>query len=132
MEAQISSGTIDAPTWDVVRTAKTAARIYAPLGTQMRLGDWVRLVRTFVDAFSKDVGSTPRGGTHSEGWRDEDLPTPASERRAEDMADMEYDARVDQLASDLRVRKLPPHPSLSPSDTHPPFRNTKTVSTLLV
>ncbi|KAH0588888.1 hypothetical protein H2248_004677 [Termitomyces sp. 'cryptogamus'] len=46
----ISSGTIDSPTWDLVRTAKTAARIYAPLGTFMSLGDHVRVIRNFIDA----------------------------------------------------------------------------------
>ncbi|GLB37645.1 putative phosphate acyltransferases [Lyophyllum shimeji] len=51
MHQAISSGTIDSPTWDLVRTAKVALRIYAPLGTRMSLGDYVRGIRTFLDAF---------------------------------------------------------------------------------
>ncbi|KAJ7268813.1 hypothetical protein B0H12DRAFT_1096796 [Mycena haematopus] len=51
MHEQISSGTIDSPSWDLVRVAKLAARIYAPLGTRMTLGDHVRVVRTFLAAF---------------------------------------------------------------------------------
>ncbi|KAG6903067.1 hypothetical protein C0995_006254 [Termitomyces sp. Mi166 len=51
MHEIISSGTIDSPTWDLIRTAKTAARVYAPLGTFMSLGDHVRVIRTFIDAF---------------------------------------------------------------------------------
>ncbi|KAK7472659.1 hypothetical protein VKT23_000772 [Stygiomarasmius scandens] len=48
---KISSGTIDSPSWDLVRISKLAARIYAPLGTRMTLGDHVRVVRTFLEAF---------------------------------------------------------------------------------
>ena len=48
---KISSGTFDAPSWDYIRTAKLAARIYAPLGTMMSLGDYVRISRSFLEAF---------------------------------------------------------------------------------
>ncbi|KAJ7647106.1 hypothetical protein FB45DRAFT_998368 [Roridomyces roridus] len=58
MYEQISSGTIDAPSWDVVRLGKLAARIYAPLGTRMRLGDHVRVVRAFIEAFKAFEGHT--------------------------------------------------------------------------
>jgi hypothetical protein len=51
MHAQLSSNTIDAPSWDLVRAAKTAARIYVPFGTAMGLGDWVRVVARFVVGF---------------------------------------------------------------------------------
>lgn len=50
MQELISSGTIDAPSWDLVRSAKLASRMYAPLGTRMSLGDHVRLTRTFAEA----------------------------------------------------------------------------------
>jgi len=48
---RISSGTFNSPSWDFIRTAKLAARMYAPLGTFMSLGDHVRLSRTFLEAF---------------------------------------------------------------------------------
>jgi hypothetical protein len=48
---KISSGTFSSPSWDFIRTAKLAARMYAPLGTFMSLGDHVRLSRTFLEAF---------------------------------------------------------------------------------
>lgn len=48
---KISSGTFDSPSWDFIRTAKLAARMYAPLGTFMSLGDYVRLSRTFLESF---------------------------------------------------------------------------------
>jgi glycerol-3-phosphate O-acyltransferase / dihydroxyacetone phosphate acyltransferase len=51
MHQEISSRTIDAPSWEIVRTAKLASQIYAPLGTRMSLGDYVRVTRTFVEAF---------------------------------------------------------------------------------
>ncbi|KAF8070662.1 hypothetical protein FPV67DRAFT_1035171 [Lyophyllum atratum] len=56
MHDVISSGTIDSPTWDLIRTAKLTVRIYAPLGTRMSLGDYVRGTRSFLDAF-KQAGS---------------------------------------------------------------------------
>jgi len=51
MHQQISAGTLDAPSWRMIRSAKLAARMYAPLGTTMSLGDYVRVVRTFLEAF---------------------------------------------------------------------------------
>ena len=32
---QLSAGTLDSPSWKLIRTAKLATRIYAPLGTEM-------------------------------------------------------------------------------------------------
>ncbi|KIY44427.1 hypothetical protein FISHEDRAFT_67536 [Fistulina hepatica ATCC 64428] len=49
----ISSGALDAPKWDLYRSAKLAARIYAPLGTQMSLGDHVRVTHEFLEAFKE-------------------------------------------------------------------------------
>ncbi|KAJ7594003.1 hypothetical protein C8J56DRAFT_425501 [Mycena floridula] len=51
MHQLISSGTIDSPSWDLVRTSKLAARIYAPLGTSMSLGNHIRLICKFLEAF---------------------------------------------------------------------------------
>lgn len=48
---KISSGTFDAPSWDYIRTAKLAAQIYAPLGTMMSLGNYVRISRSFLEVF---------------------------------------------------------------------------------
>ncbi|KAL4254288.1 Phospholipid/glycerol acyltransferase domain-containing protein [Abortiporus biennis] len=62
MHQQISAGTLDAPSWRLVRNAKLAAKIYAPVGTEMSLGDYVRLVRTFLDAF-KVAESSVNGGS---------------------------------------------------------------------
>lgn len=51
IQSQISSGTVDAPSWDLIRSSKLATSIYAPLGTNMSLGDYVRVCRRFVEAF---------------------------------------------------------------------------------
>jgi glycerol-3-phosphate O-acyltransferase/dihydroxyacetone phosphate acyltransferase len=51
MHRQIATGTFDAPSWDLIRAAKTAAPIYAPLGTAMSLGYYVRVTRTFLEVF---------------------------------------------------------------------------------
>ncbi|KAG8950169.1 hypothetical protein FRC00_007851 [Tulasnella sp. 408] len=61
MHAQLSSNTIDSPSWDLVRVAKSAARIYVPLGTRMRLGDWVRVVARFVEGLAKPAEGTGAG-----------------------------------------------------------------------
>jgi glycerol-3-phosphate O-acyltransferase/dihydroxyacetone phosphate acyltransferase len=58
MHQQISAGTFDSPSWDILRSAKLAARIYAPLGTSMSLGDFVRLVRAYIDVFKTAQGGT--------------------------------------------------------------------------
>jgi hypothetical protein len=51
MHRKIATGTFDAPSWDLIRTAKMATSIYAPLGTAMSLGDYVRVTRTFLEMF---------------------------------------------------------------------------------
>lgn len=65
---QIRAATLDAPSWKVLRVAHTARRLYAPFGTQLALGDHVRLTQRFVDALSgkravvgwKEAGSVVR------------------------------------------------------------------------
>lgn len=59
LHEKISSGTYDAPSWDYIRTAKLAARMYAPLGTMMSLGDHVRISRSFLEVFksAQDVAN---------------------------------------------------------------------------
>ncbi|KZP34476.1 hypothetical protein FIBSPDRAFT_915724 [Athelia psychrophila] len=73
MHQEISSRTIDAPSWDVVRAAKSASRIYAPLGTRMSLGDYVRVTRIFVEAFkaSESARTKEEEGSSGEGTDDE-------------------------------------------------------------
>ncbi|KAI0743628.1 hypothetical protein C8Q80DRAFT_1182396 [Daedaleopsis nitida] len=88
MHQQISSGTLDAPSWRLIRIAKLAARIYAPLGTTMSLGDYVRVVRTFLEAFK--LAESPRPDTSSDG---EAAP---SEQVARE------DARIVQLGRELK------------------------------
>ncbi|KAF5380588.1 hypothetical protein D9615_004613 [Tricholomella constricta] len=109
MHHVISSGTIDSPTWDLIRTAKLAARIYAPLGTRMSLGDYVRGIRSFLDAF-KLAEST---GVESETKSDDD------DEHLEDIHELirlrnDLKAYQDQLAhwgiKDDRIRRpLPRH-----------------------
>ncbi|KAH7106839.1 hypothetical protein BKA62DRAFT_685252 [Auriculariales sp. MPI-PUGE-AT-0066] len=51
----IRSGTLDSPSWDYVRTAKLTARLYAPLGTHMSLGEYVRVTQRFLEAFKANT-----------------------------------------------------------------------------
>lgn len=87
MHQQIGSRTIDSPSWEIVRSAKMATRIYAPLGTLMSLGDYVRVTRTFVEAFKASDD------------------TQKSKRSAEDQSVdfTKEDAELNQLRHDLKV-----------------------------
>ena len=87
MRRQISQGTVDAPSWEIVRSAKCAANIYAPLGTRMSLGDYVRLVKAYIDVF---------GLAHA--------PAPKEENEGKDGLNLqEEDERIRQLCADLKV-----------------------------
>ncbi|RDX52699.1 hypothetical protein OH76DRAFT_1480318 [Lentinus brumalis] len=57
----IRSGTLDAPSWKVLRAAKLAANVYAPLGARLSLGTHVRLVKRFVDVFEGGHARTVTG-----------------------------------------------------------------------
>jgi glycerol-3-phosphate O-acyltransferase / dihydroxyacetone phosphate acyltransferase len=63
MSRQIATGTFDAPSWSLIRAAKMATPIYAPLGTAMKLGDYVRVTRMFLEVFK--AGRLPSGLTSS-------------------------------------------------------------------
>ncbi|KAJ3561828.1 hypothetical protein NP233_g9957 [Leucocoprinus birnbaumii] len=87
LHQKISSGTWDAPSWDLIRTAKLAARIYAPLGTSMTLGDHVRLSIAFQNIFKA-------ADTHSK--------KESSGATATDQTDFSI-SEVNQLRGDLKV-----------------------------
>lgn len=87
----ISSGTIDSPSWELVRIAKLANRIYAPLGTRMTLGDYVRGIRRFLDALK------PQESLEND---DDNTKIETSDREREnDLAELA------KLRNDLKVRK---------------------------
>lgn len=120
MQTQISAGTIDAPSWDAVRVSKLAARMYAPLGTQMALSDFVRVWRIFADAFSGNKGM--RRWKESQGpaeWSSSVSTRGDSEEGAweyetgddEAMDEEEFLREREELAKDLSVgfHLLPAH-----------------------
>ena len=88
---QLSAGTLDSPSWKLIRTAKLATRIYAPLGTEMSLGDYVRVVRTFIEAFKLAEAAANTNGVFSDG------EGPGEEGLRED-------AKLRQLGADLQVK----------------------------
>lgn len=94
MHQQISLGTLDAPSWRLIRNAKLAARIYAPLGTQMCLGDYIRIVRTFLEAFK--IAETPRLENSSDG-----------EASLSDSTAEALDHKIKRLGKELKVCKHP-------------------------
>lgn len=97
MQRQIASGTYDAPSWSLIRAAKLAARMYAPLGTQMSLGDYVRVVRACVEAFKWAEGS---------GFVNDAATTSGEEKEPEDEDEKQVKKRtslVNALQRDLKV-----------------------------
>lgn len=88
-------GTLSAPSWRLIRNAKLAANIYAPLGTEMSLGDYVRVVRMFLEAFKVAEGSR-----HGDGGKGS---ASASDGEVEGVA-KELDERIVCLGADLKVR----------------------------
>ncbi|OAV88217.1 hypothetical protein PTTG_09899 [Puccinia triticina 1-1 BBBD Race 1] len=49
---KIRSGTLDSPSWDLIKAANMARTLYAPFGTQLSLGTHIRLTQRFVDVFA--------------------------------------------------------------------------------
>ncbi|KAH8107257.1 hypothetical protein BXZ70DRAFT_917002 [Cristinia sonorae] len=94
LHAKISSGTLDAPSWRLIRNAKLAARIYAPLGTEMALGDYIRIVRTFLEAFKLAESRVEREGEKATS-SGEEAPALGEEALAEDR-------KIVQLGADLK------------------------------
>ncbi|KAI0769446.1 hypothetical protein BD413DRAFT_694764 [Trametes elegans] len=86
LQQQLSSGTLDAPSWRLIRIAKLAASMYAPLGTTMSLGDYVRVVRTFLEAFK--LAESPRVEPLSDGEAPEQV--------------MREDRKIIELGNDLK------------------------------
>ena len=117
MQTQISAGTIDAPSWDAVRVSKLAARMYAPLGTQMALSDFIRVWRIFADTFSGNKGmrrwkefQEPAEWSSSVSTQDDSVGYSAEgaggNETADDEAtdDEEFLKQREELAKDLSVR----------------------------
>ncbi|KAH9935628.1 uncharacterized protein B0H18DRAFT_1101325 [Fomitopsis serialis] len=116
MHQQISLGTLDAPSWRMTRNAKLAARIYAPLGTTMSLGDYVRVVRTFLEAFKLAERSICENQSGSEGEVVNNENREGAMREDEKIRQLGEDLKAyqDQLArygiKDDRIRRpLPTH-----------------------
>lgn len=69
----------------MIIAAKTAARLYVPLGTRMSLGDYVRVTRTFTEAFKAAAAV-----------HDEDAGP-------EDKSRIKEDEEITKLRKDLKV-----------------------------
>jgi hypothetical protein len=102
MHRQIATGTFDAPSWGLIRAAKMATPVYAPLGTAMSLGDYVRVTRTFLELFK---------AAH--------LPDPAPSRGSagQEVSGQLKDEDIVKLKEDLQVsQRLTVHCTISLSD----------------
>lgn len=79
--------------------------MYAPLGTEMRLGDYVRVVRTFLEAFklaeTAHIGNDVLSGSEADADMVPNTPTTLG---AEDPRTL--DRRIVKLGEDLKVLTL--------------------------
>lgn len=105
-------GTIDAPSWDIVQIAKTATNLYAPLGTQMSLGNYVRILRTFVDAFTNAIQPIKKGELQEEGnvetlatatGEDTEMSTGTETEGSSEMRDLMQGLRVSERINTFAI-----------------------------
>lgn len=122
MQSQISSGTIYAPNWNTVRVAKLAARMYAPLGTRMTLGDHVRVTRVFADTFSGRIAGKWEDVKEKDEWGSDRGESVDEEIKPIESDDQEAQQKRDTLAKDLGVSDFP----ASNDYLNPTHRTTKT------
>jgi hypothetical protein len=102
MQSQISSGTIYAPNWNTIRVSKLAARMYAPLGTRMALGDHVRVTRVFADSFSGRI-SGKWDDVKKDEWGSDRGESVDEQTKPIEPDDQEVQQKRDALAKDLGV-----------------------------
>lgn len=102
LESTVRSNLLDAQDWDTVRLGHVARKIYAGhLGTRISLGQYVRLTRKFVAAFSPHqqvpISNGKKEDENSSGDSDS-----SSEKTVNEM-DQETILKIDTLAKDLAV-----------------------------
>ena len=97
MYQQIATGTFDAPSWGLIRAAKMATPIYAPLGTAMSLGDYVRVTRAFLEVFK--AGRLPSALTSSVGSAS---PEVSDGEKDEDIVKLKEDLEVSPMSQPIR------------------------------
>ncbi|KAF9344993.1 hypothetical protein BGX26_003669 [Mortierella sp. AD094] len=111
LESTVRSTLLDAQDWDTVRVGHTARKLYGGnLGTRISLGQYVRLTRKFVAAFSQHkqesaaiaepkattaTGAEGKNGEATESSRD------SSEMKRPVNMSTETAAKIDELAKDL-------------------------------
>lgn len=102
LESTVRSNLLDAQDWDTVRLGHVARKIYAGhLGTRISLGQYVRLTRKFVAAFSRHQQVTTTNGKSEDGNGSGDSDS-SSEKTVNEI-DQEATLKIDALAKDLAV-----------------------------
>uniref|UniRef100_A0A7S2ITC4 Phospholipid/glycerol acyltransferase domain-containing protein n=1 Tax=Haptolina brevifila TaxID=156173 RepID=A0A7S2ITC4_9EUKA len=81
LQNQLDEVTINAPTWSVLRLAITAARLHQPIGTDLSLGQYLTLVRGWVQVIKLGV-AVPEGGISAAESPAADLEAASSLRTA--------------------------------------------------
>ncbi|GAA5977167.1 hypothetical protein JCM11641_003864 [Rhodosporidiobolus odoratus] len=105
----IRSGILDSPSWETLRLAHTARRLYAPLGTKLTLGDHVRLTQRFIDGLEGKRAERRWDGTEDEekGKRAEGVwKTPMREKAPRDGEGFFGVESEKEAMTDAEVREL--------------------------
>ncbi|KAF9897777.1 hypothetical protein BX616_004995, partial [Lobosporangium transversale] len=107
LESTVRSNLLDALDWDTVRIGHTARKLYAGhLGTRISLGQYLRLTRKFVAAFSQHKQETAAAAASEA--KDEELSNGGSATATDSLTmkrpvkmDPETVQKMDALAHDL-------------------------------
>jgi len=76
LSSAIEKLTMNAPTWDTMRLAVTAARLHAPGGTQLSLSQYLALVRGWARLLSAGVPGRLTGTSKYTEGTDREVPVP--------------------------------------------------------
>jgi len=98
---KIRSGTLDSPSWDLIKAANMARTLYAPFGTQLSLGTHIRLTQRFVDVFAGRAPSSSCSSSSSAS-----TPSPSTPSKHPELVKdlLDYQAMLFQLGlKDARV-----------------------------
>ncbi|KAI7828266.1 hypothetical protein BC939DRAFT_394477 [Gamsiella multidivaricata] len=101
LESTVRSTLLDAQDWETVRIGHTARKLYAgDLGTRISLGQYVRLTRKFVSAFSQHKQETATAKLE-DGSPIGDKNGDSLEMKQPVKMDAETVKKIDELAKDL-------------------------------
>lgn len=102
LSAALESITINAPTWDAMRLAITAARLHQPAGTQMTLSQYTSLVRGWAEVLSIGVEGRLQGTSKYTEGTPAERPVPPPKPASDEALALSNSLRTDLAAYQVR------------------------------